>query len=484
MNNRISKGLFWSYGERILAQIVGFIVSIVLARLILPEEFGLVSLIMIFIDICNVFVTSGLGSGLIQKKEADDIDFSTVFWLSLLLGCVVYILLFIIAPTIERFFQYGSMTGVIRILGLRLILASINTIQHAYVSRKMIFKQFFFSTLFGTVISAVVGIFLALKGFGVWALVAQYLTNTTIDTVFLAFSLDWHPRLVFKIERIRFFFDFGWKILAAAMIDNLYTNLRSFIIGKRYTSSDLAFYNKGMQFPAIIVTNINSSIIRVMFPALSAEQNDKTRMRNMVKRSVQVSSFLLSPLLVGLMIIAKPLVLLLLTEKWVGCVNYIYIFCVTYLFMPIHAINEQAIKATGHSEVTLTVEILKKIFGIILIFISIITFDNAVALAASFLMYSFAALIINSYPGKKLYEYGFLEQLKDVFVSLSLSIAMGIVIFPMRYLIHFPLILIILQILAGCCVYIGLSVLTHNNSYYYVFQNSKRIISHRKVQKH
>ena len=475
MNNKISKGLFWSYSERILAQVVSFVVSIVLARLISPEEFGLVSLVMIFIDLCNVFVTSGLGSGLIQKKDVDEIDFSTVFWVSLTLGIAVYGIVFAIAPVVERFFNYSNMIAVMRVIGLRLVLASVNTIQHAYVSRKMMFKKFFFATLFGTALSAVVGIVLAINGFGVWAIVAQYLCNTTVDTIFLAFALDWHPRLVFEIKRVGYFVNYGWKILVAALIDNLYTNLRNFIIGKRYTGADLAYYNKGTQFPAIIVTNINSSIIRVMFPAFSIQQNDKHQMRGMVKKSVQMSAYLLSPLLIGLMIIAKPLVTLLLTEKWIECVKYIYVFAITYLFMPIHAINDQAIKATGHSEITLRVEITKKVFGIALIIAAIIFFDNAISLAVSFLVYSFAALIINSLPGSKLYEYGTLEQIKDVLIPIVFSIVMGIIIYPIQFIIRSPLVLIIVQVLGGCAIYLGISLLTKNASFRYLVKYIKRV---------
>lgn len=474
MNNKISKGLFWSYSERILAQVVSFCVSIVLARIISPEEFGLVSLVMIFIDLCNVFVTSGLGSGLIQKKDVDEIDFSTVFWISLSLGIVVYWLVFAIAPVVERFFNYSNMVAVMRVIGLRLILASINTIQHAYVSRKMIFKKFFFATLLGTMLSAVVGIVLAISGFGVWAIVAQYLCNTTIDTIFLAFALDWHPSFVFKLERVRYFVSYGWKILAAALIDNLYTNLRNFIIGKRYTSADLAYYNKGTQFPAIIVTNINSSIIRVMFPALSVQQNDKQQMRVMVKKSVQMSAYLLSPLLIGLMIIAKPLIVLLLTDRWIECVKYIYVFAITYLFMPIHAINEQAIKATGHSEITLRVEITKKVFGIALIITTIIFFDSAFSLAVSFLVYSIFALIINSLPGGKLYEYGTLEQIKDVLIPVIISILMGIMIYPIRFVIHSSIVLIVLQVLLGGFIYLGISFFAKNECFMYLLERVKR----------
>ena len=480
MNNKISTGLAWSYGERILAQAVSFVVSIVLARIISPDEFGLIAMVMIFIDICNVFVTSGLGSGLIQKKDVDEIDFSTVFWVSLGLGLIIYAIVYALSPTIEGFFHYQNMAAVLRVMGLRLILASINTIQHAYVSRKMIFKKFFFATLFGTVVSAVVGIVMAVKGYGVWAIVGQYLTNTTIDTIFLTFTLDWHPKFILQWERIGYFIRYGWKVLTAALIDNIYTNLRSFIIGKRYTSADLAYYNKGIQFPSIIVTNINSSIIRVMFPALSVEQDDKNKMREMVKRSVQISAFLLCPLLVGLMVISKPLITILLTEKWIDCIPYIYVFSLTYLFMPIHAINEQAIKATGHSEITLKVEITKKVVGVVLIILSIVFYDKAITLALSFLAYSLVALVINSLPGKKLYHYGTIEQIRDVLSPLSLSLIMGSIVYPIQLLVYQPALVILLQVIIGIMVYIGLSRLTKNSSYDYLMRYVQDKMNHNK----
>ena len=477
---KITEGFAWSFAERILAQLVSFVVSLVLARLVAPEEFGLVSLVMIIINLCNIFVTNGLGTGLIQKKNVDDEDFSTIFWVSLIFGSLIYIMLFLFFSFIQNYFGYETFSPVMRVLGIRLVLASINTIQHAYVSRKMIFKKFFFATLIGTIISAFVGIGLALNGFGVWSIVAQYLTNTTIDTLVLSIILDWRPKFIFKKSRIKHFIDYGWKILGASLIDNIYNNLRSFIIGKRYSSSDLAYYNKGMMFPAIIVTNINSTISRVMFPALSIDQDDTNRLRQKIKRSVESSAYIISPMLIGLMIIAEPLITLLLTVKWIESVKYIYLFCLTYIFMPIHELNIQAIKATGHSEVVLKVEIIKKIFGVITILISIIIWDNPFALAVSFFAYSLIALVINSYPGKKLYEYGTCEQLKDVFIPLVLSLVMGAIIYPIKYIIKWDILLISVQVLCGVVVYAFLSMFFKINTWCIMIGLIKQFINKHK----
>lgn len=454
MGSKITNGLAWSYAERILAQAVSFIVSIVLARLIAPEQYGVVSLVLIYINICNVFVTSGLGTGLVQKKDAGEQDFSSVFWVSLALGLVLYGIIFLTSPLIASFYDYEDLSAILRVLGLRIVIASVNSIQHAYVSRKMIFRKFFFSTLFGTVISAVVGIALARHGFGAWALVAQYLTNTLIDTVVLFIVLPWRPKLEFCAQRVRYFVSYGWKIMASSFLDSVFANLRSFIIGSRYSSSDLAYYNKGLQIPNLIVTNANSSLTRVLFPALSRVQESKAQMRLLVRKAVNLSAYLLSPILVGLIIIAKPLITLILTERWLLSVPFLQIFAASYLFMPMHAINAEAIKATGRSDLTLKIEIAKKVVGIALIAVSILFVDTPIAVALSFLAYSLIVLVINALPGKQLYDYGWLLQLLDVLKPLGVSAAMAALTWPLSKLIHSPALLIAAQIAAGAVFYL------------------------------
>ena len=269
LRGKVTSGLFWTYAERILAQGVTAVVSIVLARLLAPDDYGIISIVSIFISICEVFVTSGFGNALVQKKEADDLDFSSIFYFSLGIAAVLYAGLFLSAPLIANFYGNGLLGPVIRVLGVRLLLSSVNSVQRAYVSKRMAFRKFFRATIFGTVVSAAAGIAMACLGFGVWALVAQYLTNSLIDTVVLFFSIEWRPKRMFSLERMKGLVSYGWKMLASSLLEAVYNNLRSLIIGKKYSEADLAFYDKGKHFPELIVLNINSSISSVIFPAIA-----------------------------------------------------------------------------------------------------------------------------------------------------------------------------------------------------------------------
>ena len=227
--------MFWKFGERIIAQGVSFIISLILARLLLPEQYGTISLVLVFINIANVFVSDGLGESLVQKNDSDELDFSTIFFCSLIIGCFLYILLFIMAPFIAAFYNNTALVPVIRVLSIQIPLSAIKTIQHAYVQKHMMFKKFFFSTLGGTVVSGVIGIIMAYKGFGVWALVEQYLTNSVMDLTILFITVKWRPRFLFSTESAKRLLSFGWKLLAAQFINVLYNELRSLVIGKNYS---------------------------------------------------------------------------------------------------------------------------------------------------------------------------------------------------------------------------------------------------------
>ena len=256
--NSIFGGLFWTFGERIIAQLVSLVVTIILARLLDPEHYGIISIVTVFITFCNIFVSSGFGSAVVQKKNADDDDFNTAFMIGFIISLILYAVIFTFSPFIGNFYNMPLLSPVMRIMGLRLILASFNTIQHAYIQKNMQFKKFFFATLIGTVISAVVGIIFAVLGFGVWALVAQYLTNTIIDSIVLLLIGQWKPKFVLKKSRAKKLFSFGWKVLVTEVVYTLEGDIRSLIVGKVFGSADLAYYDQGKKYPSLLVTNINS----------------------------------------------------------------------------------------------------------------------------------------------------------------------------------------------------------------------------------
>lgn len=467
IRGRIASGLIWTYAERISAQLVSLVVSIVLARRIAPEHFGVISLVTVFINIANVFVSEGFSNALIQKKDADETDFSTVFYLSLLASAALYAVLFFTSPMIAAFYNEDQLNPILRVLSLKLIVSALNSVQNAYVSRKMIFKKFFFATLVGTVISAVVGIWMAYRGCGVWALVAQYLVNSTIDTLVLHFTCGWKPHLLFSLARAKLLFPYGSRILAASLIQKLYDNLRSLLIGKVFTTSDLAFYNRGKHIPSLIVDNINTSIVKTLFPALSDAQDDKTRVKAMMRRGMSISAFIMSPLLLGLAACGKSIIGLLLTDQWLPCVPYMQIICLTYLLQPIQKANLQAIKAIGRSDVILRLEFYKKAIGVTLIAVATFVLRSVTAVVWSGFVITLINTVINSYPNKKLLNYPIHEQIMDTLPSFLCGTVMSIAVYAVGMLDINRIPLLVLQVSIGAGSYLFLSHLTHSENLTY-----------------
>ena len=307
----------WRFAERCGAQLVTFIVSIVLARILDPKDYGTIALVTVFTTILQVFVDSGLGTALIQKKNADDLDFSSVFYFNFIVCIILYVGMFIAAPYIALFYKDTTLTPVIRVISLTIVISGVKGIQQAYVSKNMLFKRFFFSTIGGTIFSAVLGIAMAYMGYGVWALVAQQLSNTAIDTLILWLTVKWRPKKMFSYERLKGLFSFGWKLLISSLLDTAYNNLRNLIIGKLYSSSDLAFYNQGEKFPKVIVMNINASIDSVLLPTMSIEQDNPERIKQMTRRAIKTSTYVMAPLMMGLAFCAEPIVRLVFLEFFV-----------------------------------------------------------------------------------------------------------------------------------------------------------------------
>ena len=465
-NRVVFSNLIWRFEERCGAQIVTLIVSIVLARILLPEDYGTISLITVFTTILQVFVDSGLGTALIQKKDADDLDFSSVFYFNFVVCLILYSGMFVAAPYIAFFYNNVSLTPVIRVISLTIIVSGVKGIQQAYVSRNMLFKRFFFSTIGGTLFSAAFGIGLAYAGCGVWALVGQQLSNTCIDTFILWMTVKWRPKKMFSWSRLKELLSFGWKMLASTLLDTVYNNIRSLIIGKMYSSSDLAYYNQGRQFPNVIVNNINTSIDSVLLPTMASAQDDRIRVKSMTRRAIKTSTYVMAPLMMGLAFCAEPIVRLVLTEKWLPCVPFLRIFCITYMFYPIHTANLNAIKAMGRSDLFMKLEIAKKLVGMVLL-LSTMWF-GVMAMAYSLLISSVLGQIINSWPNRKLLNYGYLEQLKDILPGIALAVFMGCCV-NLVGLFNLPnFITLLIQIPLGASIYIATSALLHLESFEYL----------------
>ena len=476
MGNRkaVFSNLIWRFMERCGAQLVSVVVSFVLARMLDPAVYGLVAKVTIITSIMLVFVDSGMANSLIQKKDPDDLDFSSVFFFNVAFCLVLYVGLFFAAPLIAEYNGQPELTAIVRVLGLTVVVAGVKNVQQAYVSKTMQFKRFFFATLGGTAVSAAVGIAMAYKGFGVWALVAQQLSNVTINTCVLWLTVGWRPMAMFSIERLRALLGYGWKLLASGLLDTVYNKLREIFIAVFYTDTDLAFYNRGNALPNLIVENINSSIDSVLLPVLSAEQDHAEQVREMTRRAIKVSSYSLRPLLMGLAVCAEPFVRFFLTEKWLPCVPYLRIFCFTYSFYPLHTANLNAIKARGRSDLFLILEIVKKAVGITALLLTMRL--GVYPMALSLLATSVLSQIINAWPNSRLLNYSYLRQLADLLPTILLAAAMGACVYPVSLLGLSDIVMLVIQVPLGVLVYVLGSKLLRIDSFEYLMSIVKKLV--------
>lgn len=465
---KVIDNFVWRFMERCGAQGVAFIVQIVLARILEPEAYGAIALVTVFTTILQVFVDSGMGNALIQKKNADDLDFSTVFYFNIFVCCILYLLMFSCAPEIAEFYNLPELTSVIRILSLTLVISGVRNVQQAYVSKTMQFKKFFFATLGGTIGAAVVGIIMAYIGFGIWALVAQQLFNAAVSTVILWVTVPWVPQWQFSFARLKGLFHFGWKLLVSSLINQIYNEIIQLLIGKFYTTTELAQYNRGKSIPDYIVANVNTSIDSVLLPSMAEEQDDVRRVKNMTRRAIKTSTYIMAPLMMGLVFVSKPMIRLLLTEKWIPCVPFMTIFCITYMFYPIHTANLNAIKSLGRSDIYLRLEIAKKIVGILGLLVTVRI--GVMAMAYSLLFTSVVDQVINSWPNRKLLKYGYLDQLRDILPGILLAVVMGVLVYPIQFIGFSDFVTLCIQVPFGAAIYIMFSKIFKLESFEYLLE--------------
>lgn len=473
LKSKTLKGFFWRFGERISSQAVSFIVSIVLARLLEPEDYGVVALTMVFMAIANSLAISGLGSSLIQKKDADELDFSTMFHAGLILSFVLYLILYITAPYIAIACHEERVAPVLKVLGLMLPISSINSIQQAYVSRKLDFKKFFYATSIGTIISGVVGIIMAYCGYGVWALVGQQLTNSVVNTFTLNRIINWHPQWLFSFERLKELYSFGLKLMGSNLIGSISNQLKNIIVGVKYQPADLAFFNRGEHIPHLIANNINNTINAVLFPAISKLQDDRSAVKNAIRRSVMTSTFVMVPIMFLIAVTSDKIVIILLTKKWLPCVPFMQVLCINCCLEILGTANLQTFNALGRSDITLKLEFIKK--PIYLLIILTAMYYSPLAIAIGCCIYSFISTAINAWPNKNLINYSLVEQVKDVLPQFLIGIIMAVVIYLVGFLDVNIYLMLIVQIIIGVVVYWSLSVFFSLESYRYFWDNIKFI---------
>ena len=465
LKEKTVSGFFYKLMERAGALGFHFLVSIVLARLLLPQEFGIVALVVVLVSILDVFVTYGFGNSLIADKNSDALDFSTCFYFGLALSLVVYAGAFVAAPFCGTFFKDPLLPPVLRVMALRIPIAAVNSVQHAYVSKHLMFRKFFISTSIGTVISGIAAIVMACHGFGVWALVVQYLGNVVCDTVCLWIIVGWRPQWAFSWKRLRKIYDYGWKILVVGLIDVVYSRLRRLVIAQRYSGADLAFYNNGNLFPTTTMNLLEPTINTVFFPALALCNDNRAAMRGMTRRMIGFSTYLVFPVMIGMLAIAKPLVLFVFTEKWLPAVVFLQIGCLAYMLRPLQFINVCVVKASGRSGLLLKLDILKKSVGFVFLVASIRF--GVVGIAFSAVAFNLFSVLVNIAPNRSLLDYGYAAQFGDIVHSGILAVLMGVGLFAISRCPIPPLPMLCVQIGSGTAFYLLASILTHNEHFSY-----------------
>lgn len=476
---KVIQGLFWRFAEKCGAQGVNFIVSIILARLLLPGDYGTIALITVFINVSYTFISGGFGVALVQKRNVDDEDLSTVFFFNIFVSVVCYFILYIVAPFIAQFYELPILTKVIRVLAITLILGGISGVQGSLVVKDMQFKRSFLATGVGALISAIVGILMAYKGYGVWALVGQQFANQLINTIVLWNITSWRPTFQFSILKLKGLFQYGWKILLSGLVDTVYNNLYTLVIGKVYTSKELGYYNKGQSFPMLIISNINAAIDSVLFSAMSIEQNNIEVVKRMTRRSIMTSTFVIFPAMAGLAGIAEPLVALLLTDKWLPCAPFLMFSCFVYAFWPIHTANLQAIKALGYSGTFLKLELQKKGIGLILLVITIPF--GIYAMMVGRCVSAVICWVINVAPNRRILKYGLRAQILDVAPAGIVSIVMFVIVYLIGKLDLHSIIVMFIQIIVGGLFYIAMAALFKMETFEYL---KAYIINLLKTKKH
>ncbi|AET70523.1 membrane protein involved in the export of O-antigen and teichoic acid [Desulfosporosinus orientis DSM 765] len=466
----VVSSLVWKLLESLGVQGIQLIIQLVLARLLMPKDFGTIALLTIFINLSNILLQRGFSSALIQNQDVDETDFSTVFFLSVAGSCLLYWLLFFSAPYIADFYNIRELSLILRVLAISLPFSAVNSVQIAFVSRNMQFKKLFFSSMGSIVCSGTVGAVMALGDFGVWALVSQQIAYAILNCFFMAKVVKWRPKLLFSTKKAAGLFSFGWKMLLTSLLDTIYVDIYTIVIGKLFTTQMLGYFNRGKQFPGVIVTSLNGSIQAVMFPAFSRVQDNKLKLKAMMRRSIVTSSFIVFPIMAGLAAAANPLVRLILTDKWLNSVPFLQIYCAYFALYPIHTANLQAISAIGRSDINLKLEIIKKSLGIIILLITIPQGIFSIALGG--VVTGVISLVINSYPNIKLLGYPIHEQILDILPSFLLSLAMGMVVYAIM-LFELPVgITLILQVLSGTVFYFGAARLLKFECLSYVLKMS------------
>lgn len=462
----VLSSLFWKALEKVFSQGVNLIIQILLARLLLPEDFGNLAIILALVNYISVFVQAGITTAVIQKKDLSQTDVNTLFTICLTIALACYILLFFAAPYISAYYNNSSLTTPIRVTSCVLFLYSYNSIQMGILSRHMEFKVIFFRTAISVTLSGFVGIFLAYRGLGLWALIVQFLLSILLASIIMAIGNKTKIGFGFSAASAKEIYSFSIKLLGAHIISGFSDLFRTMSIGKKYTAADLAYYDRGYTYATVVLALVNTSIQGVLLPVFSRKQDDMIKLKEMARQSIRVIVFVMTPILLGVAVISKPLILLLLTEKWLSCVPFFMIFCVFRWAECVTGVDAQVMIAMGRSSVFFYYELILLVANVIMLLITIPISVMAVAIGA--LIVHYVACTALTFIARKLYFYSFRERLSDIIKPVVNSLLMILVIIIVGNLQLNSVVLLLLQILSGSVVYLLLAIITKDDTLSYI----------------
>lgn len=469
----IIKSLIYKTVERFSVKGLGFVISILLARMLSPEVFGQIALITVVINLSQSIIEGGLGTALVQNRDVDDRDYSTVFYICMAMSVVIAALVFAGAPLLAGYYKSPEMLLPLRVYIFSVFFSSYASILMARMQREMRFKQILYCSLTATCVSGALAVALAFTGAGIWTLVVYYFSHTVVNCIAMFAAVRWRPRLSFSVARAKVLYGFGWKMLASSLLCSLYYDLRSLIIGKRFSTEALGYYDRGNQIPFVISSALDSSVQSVMFPVLAKSQDDKGALKGILRRSLTISALLIIPAMIGLSAVSDTFIRLLLTDKWLPSVVFMEVLCIGHAASAITAPNLVAIKAMGRSDIYMKLEFVRRVLMLAVLAITVFAFDFVVAMAYSFALSAWIDAIVCAIPSGRLLGYGVVKQFKDMWKNILAAVLMGIAVWAVG-LAAIPLFLkLVVQILTGIVVYILLCRLLKVEGFMYALNMIK-----------
>ena len=477
---RTISSLVWKLLERGGNQIVQLVVQVVLARLLAPEQFGALAIMLVFVNVGNVVVQSGLNTALVQNPDINNDDCSTVYWLSLGISLVLYTVVFFIGPVVAEFYSMPDLVWPLRALALILIINAYNSVQVAIVQRALEMRKTFNATIVAVFVSAVLGIGLAVSGGGLWALVGQQLAYQLCSCIVLSFQIEWRPCFVFIPARARDLFSFGWKLLVSGLLNQGYQSLSDLIIGKQFSAASLGLVSQGKKYPGALGSMLDGAIQPVMLSAVSRLQSDALRVKSLVRRALKTSTFLVVPSMTLFAVCAEPIVRLLLGEQWLPAVPFLQMYCVVYMFLPIHTTNLQALNGMGRSDLFLKLELVKKTYGLVNLLIMAFVFRNVYLMVGSYILTDVISAFVNAWPNKRIIGYSYLEQARDVCPAFLLSAVAGLLACFVGSTGLSDVAIVLLRTLVMLFAYLGLAKLFQVEEFGYLIKTAKEVLASRR----